>query len=341
VQRVLGLVELQLTTDLVDLVDAVEILSTFQLVTPISNCKTMIMLWFIKAAYSLHVLLAPPRGASNFLKESPMRNIFWRLLVVASVLVLPNWSHAALMYSTGGGGTQLWTIDTVTGAGTLVGATGTTATFGAAFAPDGSLYTVTDSYSTAGKVGRFNLTTGAVTSVTGAAVGVPDLMVLEFASDGTFYAASWGTNSLYTINLTTGLPTLVGALGFSGIMDLAFDSSGDLWAVAGGSLFEVDTSTGAGTFVTSIGLGCSMGIAFDSSDNLFATDYCAADSGLFRINTVTGAATLIGLTGISAPHGGDVLGASVPEPSTLLMLSVAGVGLIALRRKQPTRKSNL
>lgn len=268
-----------------------------------------------------------------------MRNIFWRLLVAASVLVLPSWSYAALMYSTGGDGTQLWTIDTVTGAGTLVGATGTSATFGAAFAPDGSLYTVTDSYSTAGKVGRFNLTTGAVTSVSGAAVGVPGLMVFEFASDGTFYAASWGTNSLYTINLATGLPTLVGALGFSGIMDLAFDSAGDLWAVDGSSLFEIDTATGAGTFVTAIGLGCSMGIAFDSSDNLFATDYCAADSGLYRINTVTGAASLIGLTGISAPHGGDIYVASVPEPDTLILLSIAGIGLLALRRKLPTRRS--
>lgn len=245
--------------------------------------------------------------------------------------------QAATMYSTGGNGTQLWAIDTVTGTGTLVGPTGRLDDFGAAFGPDGNLYTVYDSYNTSGTLGRFDLTTGAVTPVTGAAVGIADLMVLEFGPDGTFYAGSWNTNTLYRMSLATGLPTAIGPLGFSNVMDFAFDSKGTMWAVADTGLYTIDLSTGAGTFRTALPtLTCSMGIAFDASDQLFATNYCESNSGLFRIDTVTGVPTLIGYTGINAPHGGDI--AAIPEPGSMALLGIGLAGLAALQRRRAAKR---
>lgn len=265
-----------------------------------------------------------------------LMNGFRQVAIAAAILALPLAAQASVMYSTGGGGTQLWKIDTTTGAGTLVGNTNVGGTYGAAFGTDGNLYTVTNSGSAAAQVARFNLTTGAATAVTGASLGVTNLMALEFASDGTFYAASWTTNALYKINLATGLATQVGALGFSGIMDMAFDTTGTLWGVSGSSLYTINTTTGAGTLKTTLGsFSCSMGIAFDSSNTLLATDYCASNSGIYKVDTVTGTTSLIGYTGINAPHGGDIALTApnpVPEPATWTLTALGLAAVAATRR---------
>lgn len=228
------------------------------------------------------------------------------LLTLGSVLV--SQVEADTVYSTGGDGTQLVSIDTLTGAGTVIGPTGTTATFGAAFSPSGVLYTVTDSYSSSGRLATLDLTTGAAT-VFGAPVGVANMMVLEFATDGTLYTASWVTDSLYKMNVTTGVPTLIGSLGFSGVMDFAFDSTGTLWGVNSTDLWKINLTTGAGTHVTAVSGtgGCLMGLAFDAADNLYGTEWCSGNSPLYKIDPSTGVATVVGITGISQPHGGDVL----------------------------------
>ena len=170
----------------------------------------------------------------------------------------------AVMYSSGGDGTGLATFDTVTGVGTFVGPYGAGLGEGFAMTIDnstGTLYTLMGSYGD-GRLATVNPTTGAAT-VFGASNGVGNMMILEIAADATMYSASWSSNSLYEMNKVTGVATLIGALGFSDIMDLAFDTTGTLLATNQSSLFTVDTTTGAGTFVTNItGTdGCNMGIA--------------------------------------------------------------------------------
>jgi hypothetical protein len=79
-----------------------------------------------------------------------------------------------------------------------------------------------------------------------------------------------------------------------------------------------------------------MGLAFDSSDNLFATSYCSGNSPLYSIDKTTGASTVVGLTGISAPHGGDILTSqtTVPEPGTLMLFATGLIGLVGFRSRR-------
>jgi hypothetical protein len=145
---------------------------------------------------------------------------------------------------------------------------------------------------------------------------------------------------LVSVNIATGVGTNVGSTGIGGMMDLAFDSSGVLWATTGGNVWTINTATGASTFKGSVtGVVNSaniMGIAFDASDNLYATVY-ESNSRLLQLNTTTLNGTVIGSTGLFFAHGGDILvsAQAVPEPGTLAMFGLGGIGLAfgALRRR--------
>lgn len=92
------------------------------------------------------------------------------------------------------------------------------------------------------------------------------------------------SNNLYTINKNTGAATVVENLGFGGIMDLDFDSRGNLFALSD-SLYKVDVTTGHGTLLTHLANTCLMGMAIDQQDHFLATDYCSNNSPLFTRST--------------------------------------------------------
>jgi hypothetical protein len=71
--------------------------------------------------------------------------------------------------------------------------------------------------------------------------------------------------SLYTINETTGVATLIGSSGQTGINvgGLAFDpATGVFYAAFNGELYTINTTTGAATAVGAIGFGDISGLAF-------------------------------------------------------------------------------
>lgn len=280
----------------------------------------------------------------NNLRETMMKALAFTLLLSLWLCLPVGFAQADTIYQTGGDGTALYITDSTTGSSTLVGLFGYSAVYGDAFSPSGQLYAMVDSYYPS-TLATVNLSTGAATPV-GAPTGIANLMGIAFAPNGTLYGASWDTNSLYTLNTSTGAATLVGSLGMPGqVMDLSWDyQNGTMYAIAdsgpsGSLLYTVDLTTGAGTLVTNIpGDDCLMGLINDSAGNFLATDYCSGNSPLYKIDPATGNLTSLGLTGISAPMGGDVFsgggggGGTTPEPVTIVTFGTGLVGVLLHKR---------
>jgi hypothetical protein len=122
---------------------------------------------------------------------------------------------------------------------------------------------------------------------------------MAFGPGGTLFALQQGGTNLYTVDTTTGTPTVLGATGIA-----------------------------AGPY--SFG-----GMAFDSNSNtMYAVLSNNATSNLYTINTTTGAGTLVGaipnmtnVAGLAIFDANPVGPSPTPEPSTLLLMTA---GLVAI-----------
>ena len=213
------------------------------------------------------------------------------------------------IYSTTGSGTGLARISSTTGSGSFVGSSGFSDCFAAAFDTNGALYTTITGFGSA-QLAIFNTNNGLAAAV-GAPMGI-QAICLELDAKGRMYTIGYANGALYQVNKTTGALTFIGNTGILNMMDLAFDSTGTLWATVGNNLWTINVLNGAPTFkVSMIGVQDIMGIMFGSNDTLYATDY-RPNGNLYTINKATGVATLVGATSLNSPHGGDIY---LPPPS--------------------------
>jgi hypothetical protein len=122
------------------------------------------------------------------------------------------------------------------------------------------------------------------------------------SSTETWYAID--SYSLYTVDVTTGATTLVGALGTANtLIGIAVDNAGTMYAYdvlfSGlSSLYTIDKTTGAATVVGSMGIGFiyAQDPAYDRDNSiLYIAGYTQSSTGgLYTCDVTTGLCTLVG-----------------------------------------------
>lgn len=239
---------------------------------------------------------------------------------------------------------QLITIDTTTGAGTVVGAVATGSPVGLGFRGN-NLY----AYGTGGVMREVNPGTGAIMS-TIAVPGLPGAGSegdLAFRSDGLGFIENGG---IYSFDLSVPSSKLLNPA--TDMDGLAFNSAGVLYGLNEGStqLFLINQVTGAASLIGNTGIPAPVrnfgGLAFDASDNLFAAvSQAGGPSFLYRIDLVTGKATLVGNIGVNEVSGisfspGVPLGAGVTPPdggdSSDVATAMGGIGTAKLYKNFDT-----
>jgi hypothetical protein len=152
------------------------------------------------------------------------------------------------------------------------------------------------------------------------------------ASDGTLYAQ--GAGVMYTLDPTTGAPTVLGNEGFDSGSCPVTDASGNLFLDQNGSgeLYSINKTTGAGTAIGHMATASTVDAMAWAGGAMYAIDF-AGD--IYRVNTSTAAVTLVATSnpGVS----GEIVGAAsnfqaVPEPVSMLALGAGALALLRRRR---------
>jgi hypothetical protein len=169
-----------------------------------------------------------------------------------------------------------------------------------------------------------------------------DIRGLTFASGDVLYGirdvGESKSDDLVTINASSGAVSLVSTTSLPGLQSLEFSLEGTLysWDIGSGylssghGLVTINPITGAATPVSpSIGTINIQTLSFGSNGIL----YGAGTNKLYTINTNTGEATLVGTGGLFDIRGMVCLN-SVPEPSTLALLGMVALGLLAYACRQ-------
>jgi hypothetical protein len=236
-----------------------------------------------------------------------------RLVCAPVVLFALHASAQSTLYGVSSAG-DLVRIDKATGAGTLVGNSGVGANASAAdstgriFSGGGNADQIIQIDPVTGAGAVFLTTTGRPGGygIRGMAFDPSDHLYVALSQ-----ADTTAIDTLATIDMTTGMYTVIGPLGRSDIQELAFSPSGTLYALgiySGGQLCQVDTLTGLATVIGGGSMGGdTQGMAFDRDGTLYA-----ARANLLRVDPSTGAATMIGATGFTDLRGLAVAAQSGP-----------------------------
>jgi DNA-binding beta-propeller fold protein YncE len=231
----------------------------------------------------------------------------------------PNHDRHLTLFATGQVGAVLLAIDVQRRTATVIGPTGQPGSLALAITPDGTAaYTIAKFQSPAAQLAKINLATGAATLVGSPMGGNLQIMGMTFAPDGILYAAgdfnpsSPTFNSLYTIDVNSGLATRVGSFGVGlmksdFIMSFARDSEGNLYGASMMSLYRIHRTrpTNAATKVVDfVGSSQVMGIAINEDGDLYAADFVGPPtlSTIYRVNVETGFLTPLFNTGVANVH---------------------------------------
>ena len=232
------------------------------------------------------------------------------LSVVPGALAQPDPAVSGVCYATLGNNASspgaLITVNTATGAGAVVGATGIVGGLSDPGVPALAIKSTGEMYATdigpSSKLYRVDATTGAATLVAPTTLS----SVTAIAFDGA--DVLWATDNLgnlHIVNDATGASTLVGSTG-AFIKGLAFDpTDGILWGSdASGDVYKIDVHTADTTHVGNTGLPATPDIHFDDAGNLYGSSGGGlANNNLIAIDKANGQGAVIGPIGFASVAG--------------------------------------
>lgn len=179
---------------------------------------------------------------------------------------------------------------------------------------------------------ELNPTTGAVigtTPITGAPGTVGGLAY--DANTGTMFLSSTSLDSLWTLNISTGVATQIGGYGNAAVVmhGLEVDDTGQLYgystnAANGARFFSIDRNTGLATGISDPGFGGFGSMGYVAATGTMYISDTVGDQ-LLTINRTTGVVTPIGLHGFASQ-----IGVGMAYDPTFGMLAVNNSGTDAL-----------
>ncbi len=235
-------------------------------------------------------------------------------------------ANATLYYSEDSNSNGLFSLNTTTGAATLVGSGITTvsgSTVGLAPSANPSQLWGSKPF------GLLNISSdgsGAATTGNNGMEGLgfdPNTGMLYYAINGGFGTVNTGTGVLAPL-AAPGADVEGLAFGRGGIFGL--DTASNL------SFYNIGLNSWSLIGATGLSTGFNKGLAYDpTADILYAIDGQSAN--LYSLNADNGASSIIGSTGRGAAQGGLAFVSQVPEPTTLALMGL-GLAGIGYRRKR-------
>jgi hypothetical protein len=146
-----------------------------------------------------------------------------------------------------------------------------------------------------------------------AAISVANFpMAMEYAADGNYYVIRYSPAVLSTIDITTGVETVIGTMsGITGTpTGLAYNWDTDVMyvCVLNGSnlpqLGTIDLSTAVATLIGTGAEGMLIAIEFDNAGNLYGP--ALTPDNFYQIDLTNGATTSIGALGVDINYGQDI-----------------------------------
>jgi hypothetical protein len=233
----------------------------------------------------------------------------------------------------------LYSVSTANAALTLIGSNGRN--FGEIeFSPSGTLYGFTTG--SASTLYTINPSTAAATPIGPLGLSFVFEGGLAFSPGGIAYGTNGGAlgaDQLFTINLATGSATVVGTLsgGDRDINGLAYRSDGQLIGLdrITNALVVIDPATAAVTLLAAVPstVGGAGGMTVLNGIGYYSTSgpggLVPGSNTLYSFDLFTGASTPIGnFNGVITGTGISGLAGSVPEPGTIVLVSIGALALL-------------